>query len=112
MIEANNLLGKVLLIGITLLDDEERLIEQFQVFGKIIRCSTDGVVIQKNGTDQEFSIPPDFESITPAQPGEYKLRSTGEVVTDPDYITSWTVNNSSSERAEKYKTVGFEGWCK
>lgn len=110
MKEVSDLIGKVLLIGITLLDDNEELIEQFQVFGEIIRCNSDGVVIHKNGTNQEFTIPPDFENITLAQPGEYKLRSTGEVVTDPDYISSWTVNNSSHERAEEYKKIGFVGY--
>jgi hypothetical protein len=32
-----------------------------------------------------------LEAFEAAPPGEYRLRSSGEVVVNPDYITSWVV---------------------
>jgi len=37
-------------------------------------------------------LPPDLRAFQDAPPGEYRLRSTGEVVVDPDFISSWTIN--------------------
>ena len=84
----DSLLGKILLIGITVLDDNEELISQIQVYGPVIRSNADGIVVRRNQTQNEFTIPPDFENLTTAKPGEYKLRSTGETVIDPDYLSS------------------------
>ena len=110
MKEIGNLINKILLIGITLLDDQEGVIEQIQVYGPIIRVDANGVVIKRNGTNTEFVIPPDFDHISEANPGEYRLRSTGEVVIDPDYISSWTVKGVDKASVEEYSTMGFGGY--
>ena len=34
-------------------------------------------------------LPGDLSSTRIARPGEYKLRSTGEVVTNPDFLATW-----------------------
>ena len=36
-----------------------------------------------------WNLPPDPSLIQPAPPGEYRMRSTGEVITNPDFITTW-----------------------
>ncbi len=110
MKEIGTLIDKVLLIGISLLDDKESLIEQIQVYGPIIKVDAKGIVIKRNGTGSEFVIPPDFEHINEAKPGEYRLRSSGEVVIDPDYISSWTVNDASPESVDSYSKNGFSGY--
>lgn len=110
MKEIGSLIDKVLLIGITLLDENEELIEQTQVYGPIIRVNSEGIVILRNGTETEFTIPPDFDHVSEARPGEYRLRSTGEVVTDPDYISSWTVRGANRESIGRYVTSGFGGY--
>jgi hypothetical protein len=46
---------------------------------------------QKEG--ELFWLPPDIRAFQDAQPGEYRLRSTGEIVVDPDFITNWTINH-------------------
>lgn len=112
MKEINNLINKILLVGIAILDEHDQLIEQFQVYGPIIRVNAEGIVIRRNGTDTEFSIPPDFDHITEVEPGEYRLRSTGEIVEDPDYVSSWTVKGGSRERIEHYSLYGFGGYEK
>ena len=112
MIDADKLIDKILLIGITVLNSSDEPITQIQVFGPIIEVNTKGVVILRNETQSKFSIPPDFENISVANPGEYKLRSTGEIVIDPDFISSWTVHSASEKEVERYSSVGFGGYEK
>jgi hypothetical protein len=108
----DSLINKILLVGITVLDDTDKLITQIQVYGPIIRVSADGIVIIRNKTQTEFTIPPDFENVLEARSGEYNLRATGETVVDPDYLSSWTVHCGSSEQAEQYLNIGFVGYEK
>lgn len=108
----DGLTNKILLIGITVLDENEELITQIQVYGPVIRANADGIVILRNETHGEFVIPPDFDNVQKAQSGEYKLRSTGEVVIDPDYLSSWTVRCGSREEIQRYYDVGFAGYQK
>ena len=110
MKEVGSLIDKILLVGITLLDDQGELLEQIQVYGPIIKIDSDGIVISRNGTGSNFIVPPDFNNITEAQPGEYKLSTTGEVVVNPDFISSWTVNSASHSSVELYSSVGFGGY--
>ena len=110
MQETNDLLGKVLLIGITFLDRENKLIEQYQTYGKIVKADTDGIGVERQNEKELFMLPPAFDNIQPARPGEYRLRSTGEVVINPDYLTSWTVNDTTDELVENHKKRGFHGF--
>jgi hypothetical protein len=108
----DSLLDKILLIGITVLDNNDELITQIQVYGPVIKSNADGIVICRNQTQKEFTIPPDFDNVSEAQPGEYKLRSTGEIIIDPDYLSSWTVRCSSKDQVKQYSEVGFGGYQK
>jgi hypothetical protein len=112
MKETGRLINKVLLIGITVLDEKDELIKQIQVYGSIVQANADGIVILRKETNTEFSIPPDFDNINEAELGDYHLRSTGEIVVDPDYISSWTVHSGSEERIEQYSKYGFSGYEK
>jgi hypothetical protein len=38
-------------------------------------------------------LPPDTRAFQKASPGEYRLKSTGEVVADPDYTAMWTLRS-------------------
>jgi hypothetical protein len=83
-------LGKHLLVGITVLDHEGKLVEQYQVHGIIDRIEEEGITI-KQASGEEFGLPPDLSNVEVAAPGTYKLRSTGEELVDPDFVSSWTV---------------------
>lgn len=48
MKEAGELINQVLLVGITVLGDNEECIDQIQVFGSIIRVDATDVVIKRN----------------------------------------------------------------
>ena len=106
------LIGKILLIGITVVDEGGEVIEQFQVYGPIVRVDSDGITIRRNKSGTDFVIPPDFNNIHDAQPGEYRLRSSGDVVVDPDFISSWTLNSGSIGKVVEYQKYGFRGYIK
>ena len=85
------ILGKRVLIGITRLDHKGELIRQEQHHGLVTSVGK-SIHIQLS-TGRDYQLPPDTRSFRRAAPGEYRLRSTGEVVVDPDFTTSWTVNS-------------------
>ncbi len=102
-------LDKRVIVGVTVLDKDGALIEQFQVHGRIASISDlDGVVIVKPDAGR-FTLPPSLQWLRPARPGEYRLRSTGETVIDPDYLMSTTLSDSTEERVHELKSVGFTG---
>ena len=84
-------IGKTVLIGITYLDHEQKLIEQRQWVGRIITFSnTKGIQIKVEDSDVPLALPPDPRGIHKARPGVYKLRSTGQEVINPEYVATWT----------------------
>jgi hypothetical protein len=86
----DELIGKVLLVGITYYTSDDQFIEQKQLYGTVTEATKAQIRIkQKDGT--EFTLPSDLSSTKRARPGEYKLRSTGEVVVDPDFLATWNL---------------------
>jgi hypothetical protein len=95
---AASYIGKHLLVGITYLDHEDNFIEQKQFHGNIVRINEpEGIVIRLHDSDQEYKLPPDLNALQEAPKGEYRLRATGEIVVDPDLLTTWTLNKPKRE---------------
>jgi len=46
----------------------------------------------KRNDGEIIGLPPDLSSTQVAALGEYRLRSTGEIVVNPDYLTTWNIN--------------------
>jgi len=93
--EIEPFLGTSLLMGVTYLDSSEQLIEQKQMFGTIERINdNEGIVVRLDSGD-EFKLPPLLKSLQPAPKGEFRLRSTGQIVIDPDFLTTWTSTKSA-----------------
>jgi hypothetical protein len=87
---AGDLIGRRIIVGITQEDHLQRPMGQEQYHGRIIRANVrEGIVIQTPAGD-ERTLPADLRSFSAAKPGAYKLRSTGETVTDAELTTSWT----------------------
>lgn len=91
MIEVNQLIGKTIIIGITRVDANDELIEQIQMHGVISEITAKNISIRLS-TGKDYNLPPDCSSIKKAPPGEYRFRSTGETVVNPDYMTTWTIH--------------------
>lgn len=104
----DDLFGKYLLVGVTFLDAEENVIEQYQTHGTIISVDDrTGVVIEKSDGSGRYTVPADTGGIHPAPPGDYQIRTTGEVVVDPDFMSTWTVFETMGSTIENYKKSGF-----
>ena len=85
--DGSHYIGKRLLVGITYETQEGDFIRQDQFHGLIVEAGHGGVVIERADTGERVSLPPQLQQ---AEPGEYRLRSTGEIVIDPDYFARWT----------------------
>jgi hypothetical protein len=92
-IEPSELEGASVLIGITReLGDGTHELEQYHGTASFEDQGDYGLVIVQcsDGTDRQY--PFDSRSLERAAPGEYRLRSTGEVVADPDFLMTWIVS--------------------
>ena len=90
---ARELVGKHVLVGVTVLDHRGELVEQKQFHGRVDKADAkDGFRLKLLGEREGESewLPPDTRAFHKARPGEYRLKTTGEVVVDPDFTTSWT----------------------
>jgi hypothetical protein len=91
--KASEYLGKTVLIGMTYLDRDGQLRERKQMAGTItVFSQAEGIKIKLRDVDRQFCLPPDEGGIRVAPPGTYRLRSTGEEIINPDYLSTWTVN--------------------
>lgn len=86
----DDLKEKTLLIDLKYYEKDGVVSDQTQCWGTVIKADREIITIRKMDGEL-FSIPPDLSSIEPAEKGEYHLHSTGEIVVDPDYISSWSV---------------------
>ena len=93
--EADWLVGKYVLVGVTYLEsDGETVKSQGQYHGRIVSADrTAGIAIECEGkwAGKTMCLPPILEAFHPADPGDYRLRSTGEVVKDPEILATWSV---------------------
>ena len=89
---AAKLLGSLVLVGITRRSVSGETLEQF--YGTVERADAQGIDLALSGSrsGEHFFLPPDPRAFFPAQPGSYRLRDTGEVIEDPDFTTTWTVD--------------------
>ena len=100
------LIGKSIIIGLTFLNYEGAIVERKQLFGVIRSIGEDGIYIKLQNSEEEYTLPPDLSAIEKAPQGEYRLKSTGEVIVNPDLKASWTIqepnpNDSNNMTDEK-----------
>src|SRR5262245_24869125 len=89
---AAEMVGKRVLIGITHLKSDGTVEKMRQLHGTIFSADAkQGIGVKLAGEGREIWLPAELQAFKAADPGEYRLRSTGEVVVDPDYLTTWTV---------------------
>lgn len=87
----SDLIGKTILIGLTYYTANDEFIEQKQYWGRVVESNENRILVKLND-GEIFVLPPDLSSTQVAAPGEYRLRSTGEIVVNPDFLTTWNIN--------------------
>lgn len=95
--DSDTLIGKHIIIGLTYVDYNDNIVNRVQLHGNISEINADGIFIKLNNSDKEFTLPPDISAIKIASRGEYRSESTGEVVVNPDLMTSWTIYQQKPE---------------
>ena len=89
---AATMIGKRVLVGITVEDRRGQLKRQEQFHGVVVAASREsGIQLELQGARAGESkwLPPATNFYERAAPGIYKLRGTGESVSDPDYTCTW-----------------------
>ena len=85
-----DLVGRTILIGLTYYTADNEFIEQKQYWGTVVESNEERILVRLND-GEVFGFPPDLSSTQIASPGEYRLRSTGEIVVNPDYLMTWNI---------------------
>ena len=92
LIEPSELEGRTVLVGITrLANDGGSEQEQFVGTATIDDRETYALVQLKCDDGEIRDFPFDARSLQRAPVGEYRLRSTGQIVRNPDFLMTWTV---------------------
>jgi len=91
---ARTAVGKTIILGVTSLDAVTNAPKSHEQYHGVIVSADgrDGVCIRCGGAHEGelFWLPADPTVFTEAPLGEYRLRSTGEVIVDPDFATQWS----------------------
>jgi hypothetical protein len=85
------LLGKQVLVSLSFCNTDGTPVRQVQLHGTIRRVTSDAIDVQLAGSGEAFTLPPDVDAFEVATPGEYHVQATGEVVVNPDLLTTWTI---------------------
>jgi hypothetical protein len=94
------LVGKVALVGMTRLAADGTTVVAKQQFHGVIEAAdlATGIRIACRGVGdlETVMLPPTTVPFLDAKPGEYRLRSTGEVIRNPDVTVSWTITEPNA----------------
>jgi hypothetical protein len=86
----DELIGKTVLIGIERVDHRGTTLDHKQHVGTFISMDT-VIHVKLQGSNEDFTLPPELASFQKAKPGIYTLKSSGIKVENPDFVSSWTV---------------------
>jgi len=91
--KAEQMIGKVVLVGVTRYGGDGHVQDLQQYAGRVLRISFDeGVVLADDVDGHERYLPPMLDNYMAAEPGEYRMLSTGATVVDPDYVVTWDLH--------------------
>ena len=92
---AQILRGRTVVVNVTYLESDWKTEKSSaQYHGLITEVSREaGIVIECEGiwAGHTMKLPPILANFAPAEPGIYKLDSTGEEIEDPDLTSSWSI---------------------
>lgn len=99
--------GKIFLIGLTFIDQNEHLIELYQTSGIVEELDDSGILKFRRLDGSLFMLPYAQETISVAVAGKYSEKGTGNIVVNPDYITTWIININDGDDFEEVKLNGY-----
>ncbi len=84
-------IGRRVLVGLTAISPDGQILERRQLAAELIAVREDGLALMAD-EGGSFGLPPDIRGLREAAPGEYRLRESGEVIANPDYTYTSTIN--------------------
>jgi hypothetical protein len=93
MTNSRDVIGKRVLVGLTFVDATGRVDRRTQFWGPIVHVGEGELTIRRVDTGEEITLPAEVDQLNVANPGTYELNDTGELVDDPDFLSSWTVSH-------------------
>jgi len=88
---AADLIGCTLLVGVSYFGKGGELRRREQFWGVIESCDPAAGLSLKQADGDVRWLPPLTVAIEAADPGEYRMKGTGEVVIDPDFTATFSV---------------------
>ena len=95
--EYDGYVGKHLLMSLTYLDGTGAMSQKVQLHGIITRINEAIIAVNLQDTGEEFTLPADMSALTAAPEGEYRLKPSGDIVVDPDYLVVYTIGEPEAE---------------
>ena len=105
--------GKLLFLALTFIDAHGVLVDQYQTSGRVESTSAAsaagaGAMVQLRQEDGSlFRFPADPKAIQAAGPGEYRVRHSGQMVLNPDFLGHFEVVVRREADVERYRLGGF-----
>lgn len=90
---AEDLAGCTLLVGLTYVDHDDKLIRRQQIYGTVASADPLSGIAIRQRTGEIFTIAPVLDAIEPAQPGSYQLADEDMAVENPDFTALLTVRS-------------------
>ncbi|WP_291590132.1 hypothetical protein [Comamonas sp. UBA7528] len=101
---AATLPGKMILVGLNYFEESsEEPFDQQQLFGRVVYADErEGILLSLEGirAGEQFNLPPDTRSFRAAQPGDYRLQTTGEVVVNPDFTVTFSIQKKAKSSGD------------
>ena len=95
VIALSELLGRHVLVGLTHeSEDSGQIVRREQFHGDVEWVDEKkgiGLALRGNRNGEHYVLPPDTRSFRRGPGGEFRLRETGEVVSNPDFLATWIV---------------------
>ena len=94
------LIGKHILCSVTQVAADGRTVVTKEQFHGTVMSATEGVGIEivclsGENEGKTLSFAPVTTAFQDAKPGTYRLKATGETITNPDAAVSWTVTQTT-----------------
>ena len=92
--ENPGIIGKTVLIGVTYFDTNGKETGRGQWWGTILAFNLQqGLLVDLSNSGKRHAFPPIPDAFREAKPGYYELKSSGEVIENPDYL--YTIRSDS-----------------
>ena len=101
---AKALPGQMVLLALAYFDvDAEEPFEQQQLLDRVVDADErKGILLSLEGqrAGEQFNLPPDTRAFRGAVPGEYRLRTTGEVLVNPDFTVTLSIQKQAKTQRD------------